>query len=418
VADHGLVRRGAEIRLLIAEDTPTTRCGNSRTLLEMTQHFAGRGHEFDLVYLEPGEFLPIYEQTCRSVEQVQSFLFGTPEPLRKAIGLARGVAAATRATPDLVYTHRYMDTFYGSAVAHLKGIPLVCSLDSPLPPTFGGHCVIALPSVSHFIAVSEFVKHTWTGAGLDASRIEVIHPGVDLTRFRPAERLEALRCRAELGLQADDFVVVFCGRLDAEKGLDVLLEAVHRLASAECRLVVVGGPGLQYASGEEADRYVSSLRRVAPDGALFLGARDDVVPVLHAADVVVVPSVCEDSFPRVLMEAMACGIPALGSRVGGIPELLTGSFRSFLFERGDSVALADRLRRLHGWQHREPRLGLACRQHVDPRFDLVRSFDELEATLNRVVATSRSRSRSGSSRKLAFWGRRAPRAAAGTRARP
>jgi glycosyltransferase involved in cell wall biosynthesis len=110
-----------------------------------------------------------------------------------------------------------------------------------------------------------------------------------------------------------------------------------------------------------------------------------VVTPLHAADVVVVPSVWDEPFGRVVIEAMATGCPVVASAVGGIPEILTGRFSSMLFPRGDARNLADRIETLAGWRTLDPSLAAACVRHVAERFSLRRSVDLIEETLADVV---------------------------------
>jgi len=107
----------------------------------------------------------------------------------------------------------------------------------------------------------------------------------------------------------------------------------------------------------------------------------DVIPILHAADVLVLPSLCEEAFGRVIIEAMATGCPAVASNVGGIPEVLTGRFASMLFERGNEEELAARLSELQTWRRDEPELADACVAHVTGLFNLASAVDRIEQVL-------------------------------------
>jgi glycosyltransferase involved in cell wall biosynthesis len=102
---------------------------------------------------------------------------------------------------------------------------------------------------------------------------------------------------------------------------------------------------------------------------------------LHAADVVVLPTICDEGFPRVIVEAMATGRPALASRIGGIPELLTGEFERFLMEPGDAGMIASALDSLVGWQQREPELAGRCSAHIRDHFSLDRLVEGVERSL-------------------------------------
>ncbi|HYA68877.1 MAG TPA: glycosyltransferase family 4 protein, partial [Acidimicrobiales bacterium] len=229
---------------------------------------------------------------------------------------------------------------------------------------------------------------------LDAARIDVVYNGIVADDYPVGGAEELARARAELGIDPGAFVVLFCGRLDAEKGLEVLLDAWGRLglAPAEGRLVILGLPVLH----PDPQAYLRQLRELAPPGCLWLPTRRGVVDVMHAADVLVLPSYAE-GFGRALIEAMATGRPAVGSRVEGIPEILSGDFARFLFEPGDAAGLTDLLAGLVGWQAREPGLAAQCAQYVRERFSLGRTADGVEGVLTEVLSGRgrRPRRRSG-----------------------
>jgi glycosyltransferase involved in cell wall biosynthesis len=118
--------------------------------------------------------------------------------------------------------------------------------------------------------------------------------------------------------------------------------------------------------------------------------RPDVTPLLHAADVVALPAQWDEPFGRVLIEAMASGRPAVATRTGGVPEVLTGDFERFLVDRKDVGALAKALDGALDWRLTEPALGPACRAHVIENFTLGRVLDEVEKILADAARTHRT----------------------------
>jgi D-inositol-3-phosphate glycosyltransferase len=156
--------------------------------------------------------------------------------------------------------------------------------------------------------------------GTDAAKVTVIPLGVDMDRFRPAVKADA---RARLGLGQDERIVLFVGRLEPLKGVDILIGAASLLDSdVDCSVLIVGGD-------ETSLEQVTQLRGLAStlgvgERVAFVGAVDhDLLPLYYnAADVCVVPSHYE-SFGLVAIEAMASGLPVVASRVGG----LTGTVR-------------------------------------------------------------------------------------------
>jgi D-inositol-3-phosphate glycosyltransferase len=148
----------------------------------------------------------------------------------------------------------------------------------------------------------------------DPDRIDVVHPGVDLTMFTPGDKRAA---RAALGLAADDQLVAFVGRIQPLKAPDVLLRAVAKLPGVHA--VIAGGPS---GSGlATPDGLVSLADELGiTDRVAFLPpqSRDQLVDVYRAADLVAVPSYSE-SFGLVAVEAQACGTPVVAAAVGGLP---------------------------------------------------------------------------------------------------
>lgn len=148
----------------------------------------------------------------------------------------------------------------------------------------------------------------------DPGRIDVVHPGVDLAAFTPGDRAQA---RAALGLPADEPTVLFVGRIQPLKAPDVLLRAAALLPGV--RVVVAGGPsGSGLAAPDGLIRLAADLG--IADRVTFLPpqARDQLVNLFRAADLVAVPSYSE-SFGLVAVEAQACGTPVVAAAVGGLP---------------------------------------------------------------------------------------------------
>ena len=150
--------------------------------------------------------------------------------------------------------------------------------------------------------------------GTSGAPVQVIPPGVDLTLFQPVDTHTA---RRELGL-TDNRIILYVGRIEPLKGLDILIKAVSMLHdAANVRLVIVGG-------GIENDPELQRLKKIATeldisDIVSFAGAvSQERLPAYYgAADVFVLPSWYE-SFGLVALEAMSCGAPVVVSRVGGL----------------------------------------------------------------------------------------------------
>ena len=171
----------------------------------------------------------------------------------------------------------------------------------------------------------------------DPSRIEIVPPGVDHAFFSPGDKRGARRA---LGL-GDHPVLVFVGRIQPLKGVDVAVRALAALQRPDAVLLVIGG-----ASGAEGDVEVQRLHALVDD----LGVRDQVRFIdaqphhalstyYRAADVCLVPSRAE-SFGLVALEAAACGVPVVAAAVGGLRTLVEHGETGFLIDSRDPAVYA------------------------------------------------------------------------------
>ncbi len=198
--------------------------------------------------------------------------------------------------------------------------------------------------------------------GADRSRISLAPCGVDLTKFRPMDQDEA---RKQLGLNGEK-VLLYVGRVEPLKGLDLLVEAAAQMETDETgiRMMVVGGGG----PGEpETDRVKRLAKERQVDGLIdFVGRVDhDELPLYYnAADVCVVPSYYE-SFGLVALESMACGTPVVASRVGGLPTIVQHGRTGYLKSWRCPEAFANSVEMIISSAGLQESLGTAARRRAE-----------------------------------------------------
>lgn len=188
------------------------------------------------------------------------------------------------------------------------------------------------------LALSQFIRDDYLKTStLDPKRAYIWYNCVDTRRFRPGPPPLALRTR--LGFGARDFVVLFCGRLDPDKGIHKLMEALEQLPVPQIKLLIVGSPFFGRTQQSSFLRRLEQQARALGNRVQFTGylPNEDLPDYYRLADLVCVPTLVEEAAGLVAMEAMACGRPVLATRSGGMPEYLEGS-QAMLVERGENIA--------------------------------------------------------------------------------
>lgn len=228
------------------------------------------------------------------------------------------------------------------------------------------HRVVALSSA----AASDLVDYLH----VPAHRIDVVPNGVPRGAFRPATTEEHTSARAALGLPADAFIVLCIGALTPEKGTSVAVEAI---ASSDCHLLIVGG-------GPDREQIEALATTTAPGRVHLVGDLSDVVPAYHAADAVVLPSFSE-SMPATLIEAGLCGLAAVATPVGSIPDIVLPDRTGFLTPVGDAAAIAAAFERLRTDPDLRMSLGHEAEQHCARSFEIGVVARGWQATLERAL---------------------------------
>lgn len=237
----------------------------------------------------------------------------------------------------------YPECYTAVRYARARGLKVVATVRGNEAVSFYGSrarrrlALDALRGAHHVIAVSADLRDKLLDAlGLPPARVTVIGNGVDPDRFHPMDRRRVL---SELGLpDTATRRVLAVARLSPEKGLDTLIRAASALpADVEC-LIVGDGPSRSRLT--RLARQTGVLARVR-----FVGERDssEIANWLNAADLLCCPS-RREGCPNVVLEAMACGLPVVASRVGGIPDLVRHDALGVLVPPHDAGALAEALR--------------------------------------------------------------------------
>lgn len=293
---------------------------------------------------------------------------------------------------DIVQTTLFWADFAGILAAHWAGVPVVLSWETvthegdpyhnKLQRKAGYHLVMKY--ADGVIAVSHEIKDSLIRRrGLAAERIYVIHYGVDLNRFhRDSSNPSGLR--ESLGLAPDALVFGIIARLEPVKGHRYFLEAFANVAKRhpEAQAILVGDGSLR---GE----LESQTRQAGLEGRIhFLGIREDVNALLNVMDVFVLPSIAGEGLPNVVLEAMACGLPVVATRVGGTPEAVLHGKTGFIVEPANPEALAQAMEALIADETKRKAFGNASRRRAESEFSLQKQLAEFENLYIRLYEES------------------------------
>lgn len=204
-------------------------------------------------------------------------------------------------------------------------------------------------------------------------RIAVIANGVDVSEFeldRPADA----GARRDLGIVGDGPVVGWVGRLEYYKGVDVLIRAAPLLQARwpGLRIVLIG-------AGPDEDKLKKLAEAEGVAGmVVFAGYRSDARRLMRALDILALPSRYEAQ-PYALLEAMACGKPAVAAEVGGLASALTDGVTGLFFPSENVAALADALGRLLGDRPMREAMGKAARKRAEADFSQAAMLEKTAA---------------------------------------
>ena len=315
---------------------------------------------------------------------------GPEEPLPKndllplLAEFASGViqfASAERISYDLIHSHYWLSGRVGEALKQRWSIPMIHMFHTLgiLKNTLNRRRAereseerIAIEngimkSADVLVAPSPWEKERMISHyAADPEKIRVIPCGVDLNLFSPIPPGKARKC---LGLSKRKFVL-FVGRIDAIKGIDLLIRAIDCLIEKSCLgkhdigLIIVGGdkdadPRIETQEMQRLRKMVSRLN--LEEEVAFWGAqRQDLLPFFYsAAEAIILPSRYE-SFGMVALEAMGCGTPVIASRVGGLQFTIEDGRTGFLFPEGNWRELAERIREVIISRNLKKKLGQAA----------------------------------------------------------
>ncbi len=370
-------------------------------VLELSRELGRIGYEVDIFTRLDGH-LPRVEEVAPNVRLVR-IEAGPAAPIEKEAivdylpEFSRNLQAFAGEQPvpySMVHSHYWQSGWAGGALARKSRVPHVVMFHtlgevknrariSELEPRQRIHHERNVAARADAIVTASDHERLLLERyyGVEPGVIHTIPCGIDLDLFYPRD---AGKARAELGLPVESPVILWVGRLEKLKGVDILVSAVAQLEERDFTLLVVGGDDRASALREELEAQAEAegvTANIRFEGAV---AHDRLPAYYSAADVVVVPSYYE-SFGLVAVEAMACGTPVVASRVGGLVSTVTDGVTGYLIPWRCPEPFAEKLEVLLNNPELRANFSAGSRRSVE-RYRWSRVGSEMAAFYNHVYA--------------------------------
>lgn len=300
--------------------------GTESHFITLAKAMRQEGHEVAAV-VSPGS--PIHQGLLGSGVRLYTGIF------RNAFD-PRGIGAVWRAigvfNPDWIIGSFSKEYWPLAVISKMRGVKLALfrHMTFPLKPVT--HYFI--PRLAdRFIVISNYVRENFIARGINPARIQMLYNPLDLDYFRPDPVLRKAS-REKFGFDENDIVIGFIGALHPHKGIFTLAESLD-LAMAEMPKLKALWVGEGPAEPDLRERIRNG--KFASSHICHRWAQD-VRPYYAAMDMLAIPSIANEAFGRVSLEAQACAIPVLCSSNGGLPETLQPGTTGLLLPPGDVVA--------------------------------------------------------------------------------
>jgi len=291
----------------------------------------------------------------------------------------------SRESVQALCCHGYKANLVGRVAARRLGIPAVAVSRGWTGENFKVYCYESidrfhLPWMDHVVCVSEAQAEKVLRVGVAQKQVSVIRNAIDPRRFsKPAP--DARQKLLAHFPHPPKLIVGAIGRLSPEKGFGVLVEAARDflLNNSDIGVIHFGDGALQGELQHAINNYGLSRRFV------LAGMNERLDPLLHALDLLVLPSFSE-GLPNVVLEACASGVAVVATAVGGTPEIVSDGKNGYLVPPGNPAQLARRIQDILAHPERRADMGTVGRTIVSDRFSFTAQARQYERLLTRLAA--------------------------------
>ncbi|MGI8785201.1 MAG: glycosyltransferase family 4 protein [Acidobacteriota bacterium] len=355
------------LRILFVDTEKVWRGGQDQLFSLMTG-LRQRGHEICLVAVPDAALAP---------KAIAEGLRVVPLSIRKSYELPafyRLQRLLRDESFDIIHFNTPRAVFLGTLISRWRGVPVrIISRRVNFPFRSGWLSRFKYSfGIDHIITVSHSILETLLEAGVAPQKVSVVYEGIDLADFDLVP--------PDSDLPLDRKLIGTVSHLSEEKGHRFLIEAARRVCEAhpEALFVIVGDGPLHSSLIGLRDRLGLSKQ------IMFVGFREQPIALLKRFDLFVLPSLSE-GLSSAIMAAMACSLPVVATRVGGIPELVSDEVTGLLVQPADSIDLATAIKSLLSQPSRAALLGRAGRERIREHFRIDVKLEQTVGIYRRLL---------------------------------
>lgn len=244
---------------------------------------------------------------------------------------------------------------------------------------------LALKKVNEVVCVSDYIRHSAIKHFPEyADKFSVVFNATDPQIFKPYGQKAITQLQSIISIAADKTYLLYVGRLNALKGVHVLIEAFSKVYQQfpNTRLIIAGSSFFGGAAKTPYEASLVALAQPIAEAIIFTGfiLHEQLKYLYSAADIVVLPSVWQDPCPLVALEAMASGTCLIATQAGGVVEVLQHQINGWLVPPNDVEALRIAIDELVNNSAKRSEIGQQARKLIEQKYDWARLVGQLEAS--------------------------------------
>ena len=251
---------------------------------------------------------------------------------------------------------------------------------------------------NHISSVSKSITGDCFKKGTDINKLSTDYLGVNTLAFKPISN-STFNLKKELGLAEDTQIVLTAGRIITgtknmlkEKGMINLIEAFSRISPRfpKMRLLI----GVAKSTKDLQDEFdiayemllgYIKIHNIENETIVKMFELDKMPDVYRGSDVLVLPAERNETFGQIFIEAMACGLPVIGAKTGGIPEIISDGYNGFLVQPDDPIILAQKIEEILNNKEKRNKFIEAGIQTVEEKFTAEKQFSKFNSLLEEVA---------------------------------